>query len=230
MTADLGALYRACRERITDTVLSADPSEWNLTVPATPEWTIHDVIAHLRGVVGDAIAGNMEGAPGDVWTAAQIARGANDDTQVLLEDWATEAPVFEGVLTASGGEGMVSSAVFDVHTHELDILGALRRPLTVPDAAGSWMTARLATGLVEVAAAAGLPALRVVTREGDDIGAADAVAVLTTTRVDLIRARFGRRSRAQVAALDWGGADPTPYLDIYAIFGPRPDPLVETVL
>jgi uncharacterized protein (TIGR03083 family) len=229
MEPDLGNFYRQSRRRITDTVLSLDPSEYWYTVPAAPEWTIHDVIAHLRGIVEDGIAGNMVGAPGDAWTAAQVERGGDADTQVLLADWDTDAPFMEAALTASGGSGMMASSVFDIHTHELDILGALGRPLVLPDDAGRWLTSGLGDGLVAAADARGLAPLRVVTAEGDEIGRSDATTVLRTTRVELFRSRFGRRSRDQVAAYDWGGADPTPYLQDYAIFGPRDTPLVETI-
>jgi hypothetical protein len=208
-------------------VLSLDPSEYWYTLPAAPDWTIHDVVAHLRGIVEDGIAGNMAGAPGDAWTASQVARGADVDTQELLADWETDAPYMEAALTASGGSGLMSSAVIDIHTHELDILGALGRPLTLADASGRWLTSVLAGGLVEAAATNGLPALRVVTAEGDDVGPADAATVLRISRVELMRSRLGRRSAGQVVAYDWGGVDPSPYLPIYAVFGPRQDPLVE---
>jgi hypothetical protein len=227
MSVDLGDLYRQARRRITATVLSLDPSEYWYTLPAAPDWTIHDVIAHLRGIVEDGIAGNMAGAPGDAWTSAQVERGSNVDTQVLLEDWDADAPFFEAALTASGGSGLMSAAVIDIHTHELDILGALQRRLTLTDEAGRWLTATLAEGLVSAAGASGLPGLRVATVEGDEFGDLDAATVLRVSRVELFRSRLGRRSRDQVAAYDWGGADPTPYLASYAVFGPRDRPLVE---
>ena len=47
---DLGALYREARECITALVSEdVDASD----VPATPEWTVHDVVAHLSGIVED---------------------------------------------------------------------------------------------------------------------------------------------------------------------------------
>jgi hypothetical protein len=48
-----------------------------------------------------------------------------------------------------------------------------------------------------------------------------------TTAFEVVRLRLGRRSRAEVRALDW---DPIPPPDLAAlfIFGPRPTPLRET--
>ncbi len=95
MSVDLGQFYREARERITSVVSALDPSEHWISVPGTPDWTIHDVVAHLRGIVEDAATGNMEGAPGDVWTAAQVVRGADVDTWDLLGLWAEQAHVLE---------------------------------------------------------------------------------------------------------------------------------------
>jgi hypothetical protein len=72
-------------------------------VPATPEWTVHDVLAHLAGVTQDAATGNMAGAPGDAWTAAQVARGASVSDGDLLALWAEHAPVLEGLLSSPHG-------------------------------------------------------------------------------------------------------------------------------
>lgn len=229
MTVDLGTFYREARERIIEFVLGLDPSEYWTAVPATPDWTVHDVVAHLRGVVEDGTRGNMEGAPGEAWTAAQIGRGADVDTQVLLEDWAAESPMMEGFLTAAGPESMAGPAVFDVHTHELDLRGAFGRPLWLPPAAGAWMITELAIGLVDAATTAGVPSLRIATPEGDGAGADGAEVTLRVPRVELFRARFGRRCPDQMAQYDWGGADPSPYIELMPIFGPRPVPLVETL-
>ena len=73
MIVDLGVLYGAARRRIS-ALVAAPGLDDGAVVPATPEWTVHDVIAHLSGIAVDGTTGNMEGAPGDAWTAAQVAR------------------------------------------------------------------------------------------------------------------------------------------------------------
>jgi hypothetical protein len=72
-----------------------------------------------------------------------------------------------------------------------------------------------------------LPALRVryagkerVTGEGEP------AATWSGERFELFRALAGRRSNAQIAAMEWEG-DPTPYLDLISMYGPRADALVE---
>ena len=49
---------------------------------------------------------------------------------------------------------------------------------------------------------------------------------LTTTRFEALRWRMGRRSQAQLAALDWAG-DPAPVIDHLAIFGPAERDILE---
>ena len=75
-SVDLGVLYRAARERIS--ALVSEPGiDPLLVVPATPAWNVHDVVAHVSGIAVDGTTGNMAGAPGDEWTAAQVARNAD---------------------------------------------------------------------------------------------------------------------------------------------------------
>lgn len=49
---------------------------------------------------------------------------------------------------------------------------------------------------------------------------------LRTTRFEALRWRTGRRSRAQLAAMDWSN-DPTPVLDHLCMFGPAKTDIVE---
>jgi hypothetical protein len=52
------------------------------------------------------------------------------------------------------------------------------------------------------------------------------VLELTTTWYEAFRWRMGRRSRSQLAALDWSG-DPSPVLDHLVVFGPAPTDVIE---
>ena len=56
--------------------------------------------------------------------------------------------------------------------------------------------------------------------------AGEPVLGLTTTRFEAFRWRMGRRSRDQLAALDWSG-DPAPVLDHLVVFGPARTDIVE---
>ncbi len=199
MSVDPGVLYRTCRERIT-ALVSAPGVDESLVVPATPEWTVHDVIAHLSGIAEDATSGNMAGAPGDVWTAAQVARGKDRSLDDLLDQWTTLAPFMEAVFSSPEGAPRLNG-VFDVHTHEADLRNALGLPVDVPADFLGWVAGIFRAGFADAVAAAGLPP---VTVEAADL--------------EWFRGRLGRRTEDEVRGYGWS-ADPDPYLDTFFIFG-----------
>lgn len=199
MTIDLGALYRAARERITDLV-SAEGVDPVAPVPATPEWTIHDVIAHLSGIAADATSGNMAGAPGDEWTAAQVTRGAGKTIATLVGEWRQTGPMLEGFLATPAGAN-ASAAVMDIHTHEADLRHALGLALDVPADFLAWAASSMRESFAGQCAEAGLAPVEVVA--GD---------------LEWFRGRLGRRTEAEVSAYGWS-TDPGPYLDTFYVFG-----------
>ena len=71
-------------------------------------------------------------------------------------------------------------------------------------------------------------ALRVVVEdETYDLGpAGQEPIVLRTGRFEALRWRMGRRSRLQLAGLDWAG-DPSPVLGHLVVFGPSPADITE---
>ncbi len=194
---DLGDAYRQARHRICELVNAENAA---LVVPATPEWSVHDVLAHLAGISEDAVSGNMDGVTTDSWTAAQVERGRSKSLAELIEMWSTNAPLVEAVL--SSPEGVRSDrAVIDIHTHEVDLLHALGRPITVPEDVLSWASSRLRADFERLVSDAGLPAVAV--RASD---------------FEWFRGRLGRRTVDEVCAYDWS-ADPAPYLVCWFVFG-----------
>ena len=200
MTIDLGEWYRAARERIIAVASELDEEGGATAVAATPAWDVHDVVAHLSGIVDDATHGRMEGATTDPWTAAQVERGRGRTIPEMLDGWAEQAPLMESFLSSPAGAGSWR-AVLDIHTHECDLLTALGRPIAVPIDVASWVAGMLRASFDESLVAAGLPA---VTVEVDD--------------VELFRSRLGRRTEAEVRGHGWS-SDPTPYLDTWFVFG-----------
>ena len=226
MSTDLGGLYAAARGRITSILAELPPKAEGQVCPATPEWTVHDVLAHLRGITEDVRTGNLDGVTTDPWTAAQVQRHRETTMAELLAGWAADAPLVEAVLSAPGGEA-VQRAVFDIHAHEADLRGALGMPGELPDEFGAWAAPIFAESLIAKACEHGLPEVQIVTHEGDHMGSANAPTVLRVSRFELFRSQLGRRSAGQVAAYDWGTTDPSPYLAHYFVFGPRIDDLAE---
>ena len=197
---DFGALYGAARHRITALVLD-EGVDLETIVPSTPAWRVRDVVSHLAGITADAMTGNMDGAPGDVWTDAQVERGRGRLLSDVLADWETYGAQFEGFLSSPAGAN-ATAAVMDVHAHEADIRHALGLPFEVPDNFLAWATTQLHDRFQTSVAGAGLPPVS-VKADGSE----------------LFRAHLGRRTAAEVSAYDWS-LDAAPYLDAFFIFGP----------
>lgn len=216
-----GGIYAETRARITELVRGLTPEGIRRRLPATPAWTVKDVVAHLTGIVDDSLAGRLEGAGTDSWTAAQVdARRARTLDEILAE-WAVKAPDFEARM---GGwrRRAWGQVIADIATHEQDIRGGVGRP-GARDSEG-FAVAR--EGSVFMLGAriknAGLPALGLRADDHEWVaGAGEPAASVRADCFELVRALVGRRSARQIAAFDWEG-DRAPYMEVFAFF-PKPD-------
>ena len=215
---DLARLYRDTRERLTALVAELDGEALATPVPSCPGWQVQDVVAHLAAIVEDALAGRLTGPPSEAETAVQVARYKGRPMTQTLAGWTTGAPQFEEVISAFD----IPPAVIDVASHEQDIRGALGRPgardcPAVQQMAG-WLLHRLRTPVP----------VRVTVEDAEFQAGPDGEPVLglRTTRFEAFRWRMGRRSRDQLAALDWSG-DPAPVLDHLVVFGPARTDIIE---
>jgi uncharacterized protein (TIGR03083 family) len=215
---DLARLYRDTRERLTSLVSGLNGPALATPVPACPGWEVADVVAHLAAIVEDALAGRLTGPPSEAETAVQVARYKGRPMSRTLAGWTAGAPRFEEVISTFD----IPPAVIDVASHEQDIRGALGLPGARDNEAirqmAGWLLERLRT-----------PVPVCVTVEDAQFRAGpdgDPVLGLRTTRFDAFRWRMGRRSRGQLAALDWSG-DPAPVLDHLVVFGPARSDIAE---
>ena len=216
---DLAGLYRDTRERLADLAAGLDRAAFITAVPACPGWRVRDVFAHLTAIPEDALAGRLTDVPDEKFTADQVARFADVPVPEMVARWSASAPRFEEVIQASS----IWPAVIDVASHEQDIRGALGLPGARDCAAIRQTVPRLLSWLdVPVP-------VTIVTDDGEySVGAADGEAALTlsTSEFELFRLRMGRRSLAQLAAMDWSG-DPSAILGKLTIFGPAASDIVE---
>ena len=222
--ADLPWLYRDTRERLTALVAGLDDAALATPVPTCPGWLVADVVAHLAAVVEDALAGRLTGPPSEEQTAEQVARYKGRPMTQTLAGWTAGAPQFEEIISAFN----VPQAVIDVASHEQDIRGALGRPGARDTEAIRWLSGWLLERLrtpVPVHVTIEDAEFR-VGPPGAGRGRDEPVLSLTTTRYEAFRWRMGRRSRDQLAALDWSG-DPAPVLDHLVVFGPARSDIIE---
>ena len=192
-------------------------------MPACPGWTVRDVIAHLTATAEDAVAGRLSGPPNDELTAGQVARLAEVPVRELLTRWAAAAPAFEQIIA----NFRVLPAVIDIASHEQDIRGAVGRP-------GARDSAAIRACVVELLSGLDVPVpLRVRTEDGEylagpsgDGAGGPPRLTLATSRFEAFRWRMGRRSRVQLAEMNWSG-DPASVIDRLTVFGPASTSIAE---
>ncbi|OBC13412.1 hypothetical protein A5784_31585 [Mycobacterium sp. 852013-50091_SCH5140682] len=207
-------LYRDTRQRIVD-LMTEDA--WEVNVPACPLWSVRDVVAHMTAVAEDWAAGTLTVPPSDAETAAQVARFDGYDTTDVLAAWDAAANQLHHL-----AERGTAPPLGDIVVHEHDLRGALGAPGARTDAAVVQASDQLLNILKTP-----VP-LRVTVEDGDyRTGPQDGSEIgLRTTRFEVLRWRTGRRSRDQLAAMDWS-ADPAPVLEHLYLFGPAEADLTE---
>jgi uncharacterized protein (TIGR03083 family) len=211
-------LYQQTRERIVALISEAGDAAWTTPVPACPGWSVRNVVAHQAAVADDWVAERLSIPPTDDDTAGQVRRFRDHDVSELLAAWASAATQLKRRADTSG----VTPPLGDITVHEHDIRSALGRPGARDSAAVRYSSDQLLRAL-------STPVPLTVTvenaefRSGPDEGAA---LRLRTTRFEALRWRTGRRSPAQLAAMDWSD-DPTPVLEHLYMFGPASADVVE---
>jgi uncharacterized protein (TIGR03083 family) len=220
---DVTESYELTRRRLLDVAAGLDDREAGRDVPALPGWTVKDTYAHLTGVCADVLAGRMDGAPSDEWTARQVAERADRSLAEVCAEWDAAAPHFDAWLRDTG-DRQTSFAAFDCWAHEQDVLGALGRKGERDDPRVRYLVGRAAEILRGRIGKSGAPPVRIIATTVDEhVGDGEPAATLRTDDYELLRIFMGRRSRAQLEAAGWEG-DPAPYVDHMHLFElPRVD-------
>jgi uncharacterized protein (TIGR03083 family) len=189
-------LYHAAHERMAAAVHDLGPEDLDRQVPACPQWSVQDLVAHLAGVAADFVAGNLAGAPRPPWTAVQVETRRNLPLSDVLDEWSVAGPQLEKlVVDGTTSHPLVCNPYVDASVHEADLHGAIGsgRPPT-----DLWLTT-LEWMLDEPGP------LTVVTPDGTYQAGPDdgPAATVRTSSYELFRAIFGRRSKAQIVTWDW---------------------------
>lgn len=168
---DWGQLYRDNVEAVAALVTGLDDEHLARTVPATPAWTVHDVLRHLAGGAADALAGRTDDAPGPAWTSRHVG----ERLAASVDDLVTELRGNAEAIAATTVDNPRPAIVWDIAVHHADLHEAL--------------------GLGEPPERFWLPVYETV---GTTKGAA---LVDRTSPYEVFRAVFSRRSRRQLQAL-----------------------------
>ncbi len=207
---------------MTALLQEADPEQLARQVPACPDWSVQDLLAHAVGVAVDGAAGRIEGAGSDPWTAAQVAARKDASRDELLGEWQA-APIGDALMATDTMQA--AQVVFDLTTHEHDLRGALQQPGARDsdgvDVGWGWATAIVA----QLRDGYGAGAIRLSTEHGDDVlGTGEPTAAVRAERFELWRAMTGRRSPDQVRAWAWEGE---PAVEAVCLLPARATPLDE---
>lgn len=242
---DLPTAYAETRDRLVDLVRPLAEERLSATVPASPAWTIKDVVAHLAHVAGayatghhtystqdlDEFAIALSGDLPDIdrWAQAGVderrGRGIDEitdewfeQTVALCEMMKGEQPLPEG----ASRDMLAWAAVSDLATHAQDIRGAVGVEPDRDAYATKLAYFSFTMMLSARAAAADVPSLRIVIDRGEvAFGDPDEARTIELDWYELLRAASGRRSLDQIRQL-FGHIDVDPYV---AIISPYPLPI-----
>jgi uncharacterized protein (TIGR03083 family) len=191
---DWAEVYRSNVDAVTALAEGLTNQQLSRRVPATPDWNVHDVLAHLAGSPADALTGRMDGAPSPAWTARHVGeRSARSCGELVAEI----RDGVDGVVASLDGSDR-PGLVWNVAVHHADLHEALGKGAP-PD--HYWRPVLEAIGP------------RALGEQAD--------AVAGVPDYELFRGFFSRRSRAQMAG--WGTALDQDTLDGLCLFGPRDD-------
>ena len=86
---DHAAVYRGVRVRIAALVGELPEETLEFVAPATPEWRVRDVVAHLAGGTADIVSGNLTDVASDEWTGGSVWDARRDvPISEVLDEWA----------------------------------------------------------------------------------------------------------------------------------------------
>lgn len=211
--------YRESHQAISDLITSENE---HMPVPACPGWTLHDLLAHVTGVMQDFVSGNTEGAPGPDWTAAHVERFRDVGVESTKSAWRAALDQTGPIFRQMGAQLLP-----DIVTHELDVRGALGNTAErESERLGAAVDVLVTWGDAYYNRAA-IPALELRTdRKVFNLGDGSPRGSVFLSTFEASRVLTGRRSRAQIRALEWSG-DPDPWLDHMSTLGSRERDLTE---
>ncbi|MGD9703464.1 MAG: hypothetical protein AB7Q42_14205 [Acidimicrobiia bacterium] len=182
----------------------------HVRVPASPAWSVRDVLAHVVGLAADLNAQRFPDAAdsgGTAWTRRQVEHRRSWKLGDVVAEWDREAPTFEAGLNAFGYE-MGSHFVADLHAHHQDVRSAVGLPPDADEVTVAVALDHYAAALDHLLIGAEWGTVDVVS--GHELRRLGAVSGPHHARVqaepfELLRALSARRSLRQLRALDWEG-------------------------
>lgn len=217
----LDEAYRDARLRVRDVAAALGNEQLQAQVPATPKWSVHELLAHLVGAAADAAGGRLNGASGDEWTARHVGERRHRPVDELLAEWHQVGPEVESSL--AGQHFLGPGPAPDIICHEADLREALglsradrehwQRPFL------EMMMLLLGQRLQHA------PTVLIRDEHGQEwrCGSGQPATLLHADGYELLRAMFSRRSRRQISAWRWTPAPTRQVIESFGFFGSRDD-------
>lgn len=213
----MSEVYRDGHARIKALVGALDNGQLDTGVPACPEWTVKQLVAHVTGVASDSLAANVEelGKPG--WTQAQVDARKDKQLAEILEEWASitqqVAPALDGLHPT-----IASALIGDLITHEHDLRGAIGDRGARDDDGVVISASFYARNFGKRLKDAGLPTVIVEAGEHQWIaGREEPVGSVRAPLFEMLRGLTGRRTTDEVKGFDWS-VDAAPYLGLFSMY------------
>lgn len=126
--ADWGVLYSENVAAVSALAPTLTDEQLSTVVPATPDWTVREVLAHLAGGASDAVTGRMDGAQSPEWTSRHV----DERVRVSVADLLTELREHQDAVAASVVDNPRPALVWNIAVHHADLHEALGLP-RLPD-------------------------------------------------------------------------------------------------
>lgn len=216
--ADPGTRYAAAQARVVALAETLGPDDLARRPPATPDWTVKDLLGHLAGVGAGILAGDVRPADPE-WAAGHVRERSDVEVRAVLDEWLRAGPQLEETLRANADMGRRLAA--GIVTHEFDLCGAVGEGGPRDDATLVPVAAALVAALGGRLGEHDLPAVAVAAPGFDAVAGEGepAVTVRAESLFELVRALAGRRSEAQVRGFAWSGDGADPVVGVFAAYG-----------
>jgi uncharacterized protein (TIGR03083 family) len=210
--------WQQAQDRVIGLVTGRDDAQLAVRVPACPDWTAKDLLAHMVGLGADVVAGDEPDDHNPAWTQAQVDARRDHPVAALVQEWERVTGPLSEWMAEHG-----TRPLNDVVIHEQDLRGALDEPGAEENEGLDTVRDRMAGRFGPRVGAAGLPAIALVSPAWELVAGDGPVGcVLEASGFDLFRALVARRSAAQISAWVVEG-DVRPYLPLFAGIGSLPE-------
>jgi uncharacterized protein (TIGR03083 family) len=220
---DAIAEWTNAQGRVIEVIQSLSDDETRRRVPACPDWTVTQLLAHMVGLNADVLAGDEPDDHNSTWTQRQVDTRAGRDAAELVAEWQELTRPMQDWMRDHG-----TRPLNDVVIHEQDLRGAVGRPGGRDSGALASVRDTMAERFATRVRAAHLAPVELrspvwIFSTGDGQPGLE----LFAPEFDLARALMTRRTADQLRQWSTAGTI-DPYLPVFAGLGPLPDrPLPE---